>query len=200
MDLGTVIFIVIITTIIVLCTIGIIAAVKVQQKQQSKYEDAIKAINEKEDENFNYDGSLTPGQIRKKDRSINPDELQKKLYEKFLNVQEKVNKLDDKFDTLLTGFIKRVYTDRINLYKESKTSEKLEDINLLGYSIVEFSKKELKFRLKITAHNYKIREKEVISGSKVERVELTYIITYEKRGNIWKINNIEKVMEKKMEY
>ena len=141
MDLGTVIFIVIITTIIVLCTIGIIAAVKVQQKQQSKYEDAIKAINEKEDENFNYDGSLTPGQIRKKDRSINPDELQKKLYEKFLNVQEKVNKLDDKFDTLLTGFIKRVYTDRINLYKESKTSEKLEDINLLGYSIVEFSKK-----------------------------------------------------------
>lgn len=199
MDLGLIIFIVIITTIIVLCAVGIISAIKVQQRQQLKYEDALKAISEKENESFNYDGSLTAGQIRKKDRTVDPDELQKRLYDKFLNLNEKVNKLDDKLDTLLTGFIKRVYTDRINLFKESKTSEKLENINLLGYSIVEFSKKELRFRLKITAYNYKIRNKEIISGSKTERTEFTYIITYEKKGNIWKISNIEKVMEKKLE-
>ena len=66
--------------------------------------------------------------------------MQKKLYDKFLNLQEKVNNLDDKFDTLLTGFIKRVYFDRINLYKDNNTCEKLENINLIGYSIIEFNK------------------------------------------------------------
>ena len=67
------VFIIIITIIIVLCTIGIVAANKVQQKQQKKYNDCIKAINEREDETYNYDGSLTPGQIRKKDNTVNPN-------------------------------------------------------------------------------------------------------------------------------
>ena len=193
------IFIIIVTTIIVLCTIGIIAASKVQDKQKKKYDDCIKAINEREDETYNYDGSLTPGQIRKKDRTVNPEELQKKLYDKFLSLQEKVNNLDNSFDGLLTGFIKRVYNDRINLYKESNTQEKIEKINLIGYSITEFSKKELKFRIKITAINYKIRDNEIISGSNINYLEQIYIITYEKIGKVWKISNIEKVLDKKME-
>ena len=193
------IFIIIVTTIIVLCTIGIIAASKVQDKQKKKYDDCINAINEREDETYNYDGSLTPGQIRKKDRTVNPEELQKRLYDKFLSLQEKVNNLDNSFDGLLTGFIKRVYNDRINLYKESNTQEKLEKINLIGYSITEFSKKELKFRIKITAINYKIRDNEIISGSNINYLEQIYIITYEKIGKVWKISNIEKVLDKKME-
>lgn len=199
MNIGLTIFVSILTTVIVLCTVGIVLAIKMQQKQKQKYDDCITAINEREDETYNYDGSLTPGQIRKKDRTVNPEELQKKLYEKFLSLQEKTNNLDDKFDTLLTGFIKRVYTDRIALYKESGSIEKLDNINLLGYSITEFSKKELKFRLKITAFNYKMRNGEIISGSNIERLELIYIITYEKHGKIWKISNIEKVLEKKAE-
>ena len=109
------VFIVIITIIIVLCIVGVVAAKDVQDKQKKKYDDCVKAINEREDETYNYDGSLTPGQIRKKDKTVNPEELQKKLYDKFLNLQEKVNNLDDSFDGLLTGFIKRVYNDRINL-------------------------------------------------------------------------------------
>lgn len=193
------VFIIIITIIIVLCTIGIIAANKVQQKQQKKYNDCIKAINEREDETYNYDGSLTPGQIRKKDHTVNPEELQKRLYDKFLSLQEKVNNLDDSFDGLLTGFIKKIYSDRINLYKESDTQEKLEKINLIGYSITEFSKKELKFRVKITAINYKIRGNDIISGSNTNYLEQIYIITYEKIGKVWKISNIEKVLDKKME-
>lgn len=193
------IFIIIVTTIIVLCTIGIIAASKVQDKQKKKYDDCIKAINEREDETYNYDGSLTPGQIRKKDKTVNPEELQKRLYDKFLSLQEKVNNLDNSFDGLLTGFIKRVYNDRINLYKESNTQEKIEKINLIGYSITEFSKKELKFRIKITAINYKIRDNEIISGSNINYLEQIYIITYEKIGKVWKISNIEKVLDKKME-
>lgn len=193
------VFIIIITIIIVLCTIGIVAANKVQQKQQKKYNDCIKAINEREDETYNYDGSLTPGQIRKKDNTVNPEELQKRLYDKFLSLQEKVNNLDDSFDGLLTGFIKKIYSDRINLYKESDTQEKLEKINLIGYSITEFSKKELKFRVKITAINYKIRGNDIISGSNTNYLEQIYIITYEKIGKVWKISNIEKVLDKKME-
>ena len=193
------VFIVIITIIIVLCIVGVVAAKDVQDKQKKKYDDCVKAINEREDETYNYDGSLTPGQIRKKDKTVNPEELQKKLYDKFLNLQEKVNNLDDSFDGLLTGFIKRVYNDRINLYKESNTQEKLEKINLIGYSITEFTKKELKFRIKITAINYKIRNNEVISGSNTNYLEQVYIVTYEKIGKVWKISNIEKVMDKKME-
>ena len=193
------VFIIIITIIIVLCTIGIIAASKVQQRQQKKYNDCIKAINEREDETYNYDGSLTSSQIKKKDKTVNPEELQKKLYDKFLSLQDKVNNLDNNFDTLLTGFIKKVYSDRINLYKESDTQEKLEKINLIGYSIIEFSKNELKFRLKITAINYKIRCNDIISGSNTNYLEQIYIITYEKIGKVWKISNIEKVLDKKME-
>ena len=164
-----------------------------------KYLDCLRAINEREDESYNYDGSLTSGQIKKKDKSVNPEELQKKLYDKFLNLQEKVNNLDDKFDTLLTGFIKRVYFDRINLYKDNNTCEKLENINLIGYSIIEFNKEKLKFRLKINAFSYKMKDKETISGSNNDRIELIYIITYDKCGKIWKISNMEKVMEKKLE-
>ena len=197
--MNTKIKIVIITIIIVLCIVGVVAAKDVQDKQKKKYDDCVKAINEREDETYNYDGSLTPGQIRKKDKTVNPEELQKKLYDKFLNLQEKVNNLDDSFDGLLTGFIKRVYNDRINLYKESNTQEKLEKINLIGYSITEFTKKELKFRIKITAINYKIRNNEVISGSNTNYLEQVYIVTYEKIGKVWKISNIEKVMDKKME-
>ena len=193
------VFVVVITIIIVLCTIGIIAASKVQDKQKRKYDDCVKAINEREDETYNYDGSLTPGQIRKKDKTVNPDELQKKLYDKFLCLQEKVNNLDNTFDGLLTGFIKKVYTDRINLYKDSNTQEKLDKINLIGYSITEFSKKELKFRIKITAINYKIRNDEIISGSNLNYLEQIYIVSYVKIGKVWKISNIEKVMDKKME-
>ena len=77
-------------------------AIKVQKQQQEKYLECIKAINEREDESYNYDGALTSGQIKRKDKTVNPEELQKKLYDKFLNLQEKVNNLDDKFDTLLT--------------------------------------------------------------------------------------------------
>ena len=100
---------------------------------------------------------------------------------------------------MLTGFIKKIYSDRINLYKESDTQEKLEKINLIGYSITEFSKKELKFRVKITAINYKIRGNDIISGSNTNYLEQIYIITYEKIGKVWKISNIEKVLDKKME-
>ena len=193
------IFIVIITVIMIVCAVGIVLAIQVQQKQQKKYLDCIKAINKREDESFNYDGSLTSSQIRKKDKTVNPEELQKKLYDKFLNLQEKINNLDDKFDSILTGFIKRVYVDKINLYKNSNTCEKIENINLIGYSITEFSKEKLKFRLKISALNYKKRCDEIVSGSETQRIELIYIITYEKCGKIWKISNIEKVMEKKIE-
>ena len=193
------VFVIVITIIIVLCFIGVCAAVKVQEKQKRKYDNCIKAINEREDETYNYDGSLTPSQIKKKDKTVNPDELQKKLYDKFLSLQDKVNNLDNTFDTLLTGFIKKVYNDRINLYKESNSQEKLENIDLIGYSIIEFSKNELKFRLKINALNYKLRNNEIVSGSNTLKVELIYIITYEKMGKIWKISNIEKVMEKKIE-
>ena len=199
MEMELTVFIIVLTTIMVLCTLGIVLSIKVQKKQKKKYQDCITAINEREDETYKYDGSLTPGQIRKKDKTVNPEELQKKLYDKFLSLQEKVNNLDSSFDGLLTGFIKKVYNDRINLYKESNTQEKLENINLIGYSITEFSKKELKFRIKITAINYKIRNNEIISGSNTSYLEQIYIVTYEKVGKVWKINNIEKVMDKKME-
>ena len=199
MELGFTIFIIVITIIMIICAIGIVYATQVQNQQQQKYLNCIKAINEREDESYNYDGSLTSKQIKKKDKTVNPEELQKKLYEKFLSLQEKINNLDDKLDTLLTGFIKIVYADRINLYKDNNTCEKLENINLIGYSIIEFDKDKLKFRLKINALNYKMKGNEVISGSNKERVELIYVITYEKHGKVWKISNIEKVMEKKME-
>jgi hypothetical protein len=159
------------------------------------------ACGEVKDENGNpvmkpwYD--VTEEDIRKIDDKVNPKELMINLYNTYLEFVERLNKNNKDFEGILIGFIKEFYINKVKVYRLKKHKEITRDIELVNYSILEFDKKKLKFRINITCFNYKTSKDEIIGGSNLEKVEQIFLITYVKFRRKWLINNIEKVFEKK---
>ena len=91
-----------------------------------------------------------------------------------------------------------LYTSKIASMQEKDTKHVIDGIDLMGYSIIEFEKEKLKFRVSINCFDYKLKNEEIISGSNLEKLSQINIITFEKIDDKWLISNIEKAFEQKL--
>lgn len=196
-SIGKIIYIIILLVAIVsfIYTIAIVVSLKFQQKQRSKYEECLKLVKESTRE---MKDALTEKEIKKKDRTIKLDKLLMNLYDIYLEFLDDLNNNNKDFKNILTGYIKEFYENKINIYIEKGYKEITDEIELINYSIIEFNKTKLKFRVAITCFNYKELNNDVVSGNKYDRVEQILIITYLKEKKKWLISNIEKVYEKEL--
>lgn len=192
-----IIMVIISTILIFICFIGLLISIRFQIKKKNKYKDCLQIIDERE-KNKNINDMINCRVEINTDNKIDENQLMMDLYDMFLKYIDNLNENNDDFDNILTGFIKDVYKERINIYKEKKYKEKMDDIELIGYSIIEYDKDSLKFRVALTCFNYKVKNEAIVSGSNLERVEQIYIISYLKTKKKWLINNIEKLIEKKL--
>lgn len=184
--------------ITIVCCIGIIIASRFQSKQKKKLNECINIIKEKGIETLQFKNGMTEEEINDIDDTIDVNELMKELYEKYLTFENKIKEFDDNLDELLTGFIKDFYINKINNFKEKGYEDITDGIDLIGYTITEFDKKKLKFKVTINCFDYKKVNNVIVSGSNLEKVEQVIILTYEKINDKWLISNYEKVYEKKI--
>lgn len=193
------IFVILIATISILCSlVGVIIASKFQKKQRKKYKDCIDLINKKENSVLEVKNGLDESEIKNIDSSVNVDMLMNNLYNIYLQLENNLKNLDDNFDGILTGTIKDIYKNKIEICKLKNYSDIIDGVNLINYSITDFSKDKLKFRITMNAFSYKISNNSIVSGSNLEKVEIVVILTFDKIDNNWLISNYEKVYEKKL--
>lgn len=192
------ILVIFLSIVIFICSIGILIATRFQNKQKKKYQECLRLIKEKEDGTLSVKNGLDIEEIKKVDKNIDPNKLMMKLYDTYLELINKLNNNDKDFENILNGFIKEFYENKIDIYNQRGYLEIIDSIELVNYSITEFEKEKLKFRVSITCFNYKKVNDQIISGSNLERVEQIIILTYVKNKKKWLINNIEKVYEKKL--
>ena len=188
------IIILIVAIISFIYTIAIAVSFKFNQKQKNKYNECLELVRQSTRE---MKDALTEKDIKKIDKTINLDKLMMKLYDTYIKFIDNLNN-NKYFNNILTGYIKEVYNNKIDIYKEKGYKEIIDEIELINYSIIEFQKEKLKFRVAITCFNYKELNNDVVSGSKYERVEQIVLITYNKENKKWLISNIEKVYEKEL--
>lgn len=184
-----VVVVVIATVMIIICSIGVIIAIKFQQKQKKKYNECINIIKEKGIDTLKFKDGLTLEEINAIDNTINVNELMKELYDKYISFENKIKNFDDNLDELLTGFVKEFYVNKINNFREKGYEDITDGIDLIRYTITEII---------INCFNYKKVNNVIISGSNLEKVEQVIILTYQKVNNSWLISNYEKVYEKKL--
>ena len=122
----------------------------------------------------------------------------KELYYTFLNFESNLRVLNNNFDNILTGYIKDFYSNKISFMEENKHVIVVDNISLIGYSITEFSKKSLKFKIHINCINYKMIKNKIVSGSRSDLIEQILLLSYEKVDGKWLISSYDKVYEKKM--
>ncbi len=193
------IFVILIATISILGSlIGVIIASKFQRKQKKKYNDCIDLINKRENSVFEIKSGLDELEIKNIDSSVNVNMLMNNLYNIYLQLENNIKNLNDNFDGILTGTIKDIYKNKIEICKLKNYSDIIDGVNLINYSITDFSKDKLKFRITMNAFSYKISNNNIVSGSNLERVEIVVILTFDKVDDYWLISNYEKVYEKKL--
>ena len=165
---------------------------------KKKYLNIENMINENKDAVFAIKDSLSPEDIAKIDDSLDIASLMSELYSTYLKLEEKVCNLDNNFDDILVGDLKDLYIDKINNFKMNNYIYKKENIELIGYSITEFDKEKLKFRVNINCHEYKMINDKIVSGNKYWKLEQIILLSYEKVGNNWLISDYDKIYEKKL--
>ena len=185
--------IVISLTIIILgCSFGIIVAIKFQNKQKKKYNECLRLIKEKEEGILEVKNNI--GKIK----NVDANELMMDLYNTYIEFIDRLNNNNKDFNNILEGFIKELYENKIDIYNSKNHFEIMDDIELINYSILEYTEEKLKFRITTTCFTYKKSNGKIISGSNLERVEQIVLLTYINSNRKWLINNIEKVFEKKL--
>ena len=200
MSLNTVYIIVVVisSVAIFVSSIGIIIAAKFQKKQKMKYDNLEKIINENKNSIFKVKDNLTEEDIKKIDDTVDVKILMDNLYNTYLELEDKVKNLNCDLDKILTDKLKEFYTLKINSFKEKKYVEIIDGIELISYSITEFSKEKLKFRININCFNYMISNDKIIRGSNLYKVEQIILLSYEKINGIWLIGSYDKIYEKKL--
>jgi len=189
---------IILLIIIGICSFGIIMSMKFQNKQKKKYKECLRLIEEKENGVLSVKDSLNKDEVKSISDGKDSNEFMNELYNIYLSLIDKLNNNNKDFDNILSGFVKEFYENKIDLLVSRNTFEIVDKIELLGYSIIEGNKDKLKFRINISSFNYKKSNDVIISGSNLKRIEQIFIITYIKQDNKWLINEIEKVLEKKL--
>ena len=196
--MGTIIMLSILSIIISLVSIGIIISLKIQMLQRKKYNEIVDIVNGKKEAVLEFKDGLTKEDINNIDSTIDVDSLMEDLYNTFLNFEDNLRSLNENFDNILTGYIKDFYSNKVSFLKENKRVIVTDNISLIGYSITEFSKKNLKFKIHISCINYKMIENNIVGGSNSYLVEQILLLSYEKVNNKWLISSYDKVYEKKM--
>jgi len=198
LDFYSIILVIISLSVVISLICVIVLSIKFQKKAKKKYNDLTNLINENKDLTFSVKDSLTPEEIVSIDSSVDPNSLMKSLYETYLSFANKTSNFDDNLDDVLTGGLKDFYINKINNFKLNGYADKQDNISLIGYSISEFKKDKLKFRMNISCFSYKTINDKIVSGSNTYRVEQILLVTYNKIGDKWLISNCDKIYEKKM--
>ena len=192
------IVVVIVTISIIISSIAIVIGVKFQKLKRNKYKELERIIKEKEGIKFEVKDSLTEDEIKRIDPEVNVSELMKNLYDTFLLFQEKAKKLENNFDDVLYGELKEFYINKIDSFSQNGYLDITDKIELNGYDIIEFTKKELKFRLNINCIDYKKIADKIVSGSNNNKVHQVLLITYRKVNDKWLITAYEKLIQKNL--
>ena len=198
LDIKNIIVVITVSIIIIVCFIGIVISSIFQNKQKKKYKEVKNIIKEKNNAIFKIKDGFTKEDIKSIDDSVDVDKLMKELYNTYLELEKKVKTLNNDFDDILVGNLKEYYINKIKNFKEMGICEVTDDINLIGYSIIEYNKGKIKFRVNITCYSYKVNNNEIISGSNLKKVEQIILLDYKKEANKWYIYNYEKIYDKKL--
>lgn len=193
-----IIVIVISTITIIVCSISIMIAIKFQIKQKAKYNEVLKIVKEKEGETFKVKDGLNKEDINKIDSKVNVDKLMEELYSTYLKLEDKIKKFDIKLDNVLVGYLKEFYINKIKNLKENGYADITDGIELINYSIIEYNKDELKFRINIHCFTYKMVNNQIVSGSNLEKINKIILLTYKNTNDKWLISSYDKVYEKKL--
>lgn len=197
-NLANTIVVVIVTIVILMCCIGIIIAIKFQNKKKKKYKECLKIIKEKKNAPLKVKDGLSKEEINKIDSLVDIDILMQQLYNTYLELENKMKNFDTNLDEVVVGYLKDFYINKIENFKEKNYADITDGINLLNYSITEYSKDKLKFRLTINCFSYKTVNNEIVSGSNLEKIQQILLLTYEKIDDKWLISSYEKIYEKKL--
>ena len=183
---------------IIISLVGIIVSSRFQAKQKSKYNVLERLISENKDLTFKIKDGLSQAEISKIDSNIDITTFMSELYELYLTFINKTNELDTNFSDVLTDDYKEMHLNKINNFKDNGYKDIIENIDLIGYSINEFSKQKVKFRVNINCHSYKTLNDDIVSGSNTYKVERIDLVTYKKIDNRWLISFYDTVYEKKL--
>lgn len=192
------IVVVIVSIVVLVCSIGIIIASKFQRKSRKRYNDVLKIINENKDAKFEYKNYLSKEEINNIDPTIDVDSLMKSLYDTYIVLENKYKNLDEDLDDVLCGLLKESYILKIQSFKEKNYCDVTDGIDLLDYSIIEFKKDTLKFKIRVNCFNYKLINNEIVSGSNLKKIEEIICLTYNKINENWLISGYEKLYSKKL--
>lgn len=198
LDLINSIAIIIVSVIILVCSIGILLSSMFQRKQKRKYDECLNIVKEKGHMTFEVTDGLTQEQLNKIDSEVDYNLLMTQLYNTYLNLENKIKSFDSNLDDVLTGDLKDFYINKIENFKEKGFSDVTDGIDLVGYTIVEYDKKKLKFRLTINCFCYKTISNKIVSGSNLEKIKQIMLLTYEKKNGNWLISKYEKIYEEKL--
>lgn len=141
---------------------------------------------------------MTPQEILNIDSEINVDKLMLDLYDKYLLFEEKLSKCDTNLENLLTEKIKKFYILKLESLKSKNYFDITEGIELVNYSIIEFAKNKLEFRITINCFCYKKYKDKIVNGSTLDKLEKVLILNYEKEDNEWLISDYKVIYEKKL--
>ena len=147
---------------------------------------------------FEIKDGLTKEDIKKINKNVDVNKLMESLYNKYLKFVDKIKNNDTKLDSILGGSLKDVYINRLENFKSTGYNEIIEEIDLVGYTIIDYSKEKINFRITINCFDYKLLNDKIVSGSNLIKLEEVFLLTYEKIGNKWLITNCDKVYEKKL--
>ena len=70
---------------------------------------------------------------------VDVNKLMLELYEMYITFVDKLNNNNKDFDNLLDDFMKELYESKIDLYNSKNQFEITENIELVGYSLVEYN-------------------------------------------------------------
>lgn len=198
LNLANTIIVIIVSTVILVCCIGIIIASRFQNKKNKKYNECLNIIKEKKDATFEIKDGMSKEEINKIDNLVDVDILMQQLYNTYLELENKIKLSDKNLDEIVVGYLKDFYINKIENFKEKGYSDITDGIDLLNYNITEYSKDKLKFRLTINCFSYKTVNNEIVSGSNLEKIQQILLLTYQKVNEKWLISSYEKIFEKKM--
>lgn len=193
-----IIVIVLSTVTIIICAVGIIIAGKFQKKQMKKYKEINDIINKNKDATFQVKDGLTKEEINNIDSDVDVDLLMQELFSIYIEFEDKIKNLDTNLDDILFGPLKEFNINRIENFKDKGFMEITDGIDLINYSITEYEKNKLTFRIIMNCFSYKMLDNKIVSGSNLEKIQKIVLLTYEKLNDKWLISSYDKIYERKL--
>lgn len=194
-----IIFIMAISFTLILIGIGMIISLRFQKKQQKKFEEVEEIVKSKQNVIFEFKSGLTNEELLRVNPKLDIGSLATDLFNTFKELEFKIKTHDDtNLEKLVVGTTLNFIKSRIDTYRVNGYYEVMDDIELLEYAFVEYNKESLKFRIKVNCINFKKINDDIISGNESKKIEEILIISYRYVSNKWLIDDIDKVLEKKM--